>query len=327
MTPPLHRCAAACWLTGLGCSDLVVRNNDNDNDEPEAVTVTESFTQRDDARVDLLLVVDDTPSMTSARTAIAAATDTLVASLQEDGLAWQLGVTTTDITGTEQDPGLLRGDPWILTPDTPDPAAVLARTLDTPEGSPPTAGLGAATLALTEPLRSGGNRGLRRPDAALHIVILSDADDDSGDVLGVDPADAFLGLLEDEAAATGQPAVLSAVVGDPGRGCSGPAGTALPGDRYAEVAEATGGATASVCDPDLAGVVAQLGDLVTALDRSFVLQARPLADSLRIEVDGVRQDDGWRVILEESTVVFDTPPPRGASLEVRYTIDPGVEGS
>jgi len=325
MRPPARsRPASTSLLLGLGlsaCTEFVLREPKDTAVPP--VVVTETFRQAGSPRVDLLLVVDDTPSMSTARTALTEASGTLLDALEGGGLAWQMGVTTTDIEDSTR--GELHGDPWILTPATPSPAVALARALDVPEGLAPTGGLGAATLALTEPNRSGANRGLRRPDAALHIIVISDADDESGDILGVSPADAFLELLDDEADLTGQPARLSAVVGAPGTGCTGPAGTALPGDIYADVAERSGGAVASICDPDLGMVVSQLGTRVQAGERRFELQELPEADSVRVEVDGVRVDDGWGLVIEDSVaaVIFDEVPPPDTSISVRYTLAVG----
>jgi len=318
-------CVAHVGLLGLGlvgCTEFVLREPTDTATPP--VVVTETFRQAGSPRVDLLLVVDNTPSMSTARSALTEASGTLLAALSAGGLAWQIGVTSTEIELDGR--GTLLGDPWILTPVTPSPEAALARALDVPEGLAPTGGLGAATLALTEPNRSGANRGLRRPDAALHIIVISDADDESESILGVSPADAFLELLDDEADLTGQPARMSAVVGDPSTGCTGPAGTALPGDIYADAALQSGGAVASICDPDLGDVVSQLGTQVQAGERRFELQELPDADGVRVEVDGVRRDFGWALSIEDdvAAVIFTDPPQPDASIVVRYTLSSGA---
>jgi len=313
---------AACLAWGLpglgGCSEIAIR--DNPSPPAKEVTVTESFKQEAQPRVDLLFVVDHTPSMEPARSALAASASDLLSALNDDQLAWQLGVVSTDLESDLS--GVLQGDPWILTPHTEDSSAALRRALDVTPGQGPTGGLGAATRALTEPRRSDENRGFRRSDAALHVVVLSDADDESGSVLGVEPGEAFLDLLEDEAVRSGQPASLSAVVGDPGTGCTGAAGTALPGDTYAEVALASGGAVASICEADLGAVVLQLGTLVQEGTRRFPLQAEPVPSTVRVAIDNIRKDDGWVVELAPPALVLENPPPAGATLTIRYTLAP-----
>ena len=52
---------------------------------------------------------------------------------------------------------------------------------------------------------------------------------------------------------------------------------------------------------------------------SFPLQTEPVPDSVRVEVDGERQDDGWAV--EAIAIVFDTAPSPGATIGVRYEVD------
>ena len=178
-------------LTALGCTEFVVR--DRFRSSPSPVEVTETFEQQDRPRVDLLFVVDNTPSMESARADLTEAAADLVSALDDDRLSWQVGVVSTDIESDES--GLLHGDPWIITPSTPSPSSAIARALDIEDGGAPTGGLGAAVRALTEPLRSDENRGFRRPEAALHVVVLSDSDDESTAVLGLDPAGTFLDFL------------------------------------------------------------------------------------------------------------------------------------
>lgn len=304
------------FVVSAGCSELVIRGADPSL--PEAVVVTETFVQTAQTRLDLLLVVDDTPSMTTVREVLAQSSDDLLDALAESEIAWQVGVTATDITTEAR--GELFGDPWILTPATPDGATALARALAVPDGRAPSGGLGAATLALTEPLRSTANAGFRRPDAALLVVVLSDSDDMSSGVLGVDPADAFLGLLQDQADEHGHAARLSVVVGAPGYGCTGPWGNALPGDIYAQTAIASGGVVASICDADLVSVLADLSTDVQDGARRFPLQATPVEDSVRVQIDDVRQDDGWRIVWRPPAIVLDTAPPPGAEIAVRYTV-------
>jgi len=299
--------AAACVDFTLGTPDEVVT---------EPLVVEEHFTQAPLPQVDILWVIDDTPSMADEHVVLTAALAEFAGELQELGLSWQLGVITTDVT--TEDAGVLRGNPWILTPAEDDPAAAIAQAAAVgTDGMEPAGGLGAAWLALTEPLRSAENRGFRRADAGLHVIVISDSDDSSESVLGDDPAGAFAELLDDEAA-SGHNAALSAIVGDATTGCSGASGTALPGDTYLAVAAASGGATESICDADLSAVVTSLSDLSVEWQDTFQLQATPVPESVRVEIDGARQDTGWS--LETDAVVFDAPPAAGVDIGVRYEL-------
>jgi hypothetical protein len=309
------------WITLAaalaGCNEFGLRGRDDTVVEP--IVVEETFEQTALPEVDVLWVIDDTASMAAEQEALATAFGAFAAALDELGLAWQVGVTTTDVTTA--DAGALRGDPWILTPDTADLGAALAAAADVGTGgSAPEAGLGAAWLALTDPTASGANRGFRRSDAALHVVVVSDEDDHSATILGDDPATAFLDFLDDERSRTERDAVFSAVVGDLPSGCAGDDGAALPGATYAEVADATGGTLGSVCSPDLAPVTQAIGEASASYPTTFELQAIPVAETLRVAVDGTRLDDGWNLQADPPAIVFDDAPPAGAEISVRYEV-------
>lgn len=314
----------ATALPGCG-SDIFVRGNDDPVEEE--VYVTETFTQDALPKVDVLWILDDTGSMQEEQDALADAFPAFVDALESVGLNYHLGVITTDAVTDAA--GVLQGDPWIITPAVDDPAGAFAEAAAVGvEGLGPVAGLAAMILALSEPLASQENRGFRRPDAALLVVVVSDDDDTSDAVLGEDAVAAALALLD---AQDGDlPASLSAVIGDPGAGCNGALGDARPGDRFAEVAEGSGGAVESICDASFAEVIQGLGALSVAVERDFPLQTEPYTDDLRVSLDGARIDEGWALSRTPPVLRFDEAPEPGTVIEVRYQVEPSelaVEGS
>lgn len=307
--------ALVAALMLVGCSDFFLSRRQPEVADP--LTVTETFEQAPLPRLDLLWVIDDTPSMSDEHDALAAAMPAFADALQEAGVAWQVGVVTTD---PGEDLGVLRGDPWILTPSEAESLDLLLDTAAiTLLGREPASGIAAMVLALESPLRTDENRGFRRPDAALEVIVVSDGDDRSDAVLGPDAIDIGLSTLEAEADSTGRPARLSAVVGPRG-GCSGPGGSALPGLRYLELAEATGGTTASICEGHMESVIADLGASSVEWQTEFPLQATPETGSLRVAIDGLRADTGWSMATGPDRVVFDLAPAPGAVITVRYTV-------
>ena len=300
-----------------GCSDFFIRSQD-----PvvvEAVVVEERFVQEGLPELDLLFVIDDTSSMASEQVRLLEALEALPALLDEAGLSWQIGVVSMDLS--QEDAGLLQGAPWIITPEVDDPEDALRRAADLgTTGRPPEAGLAAAVLALSEPLRSTANRAFRRSTAALHVVVVSDADDDSADFLE-DPGADLLSLLLAEEGLSGQPARLSAVVGPEPSGCNGEDGsTATAGSTYLAVAEASGGTVESICEVDFAPVLAAIGELPISWPDTFWLQAEPVPATLRVSLDGVRQDEGWALMDEPWAIVFTLAPDPGAEVVVRYEV-------
>ena len=311
------RGALALALLPVACTEFRVGAR-----QPEltpGVRLEERFVQAALPALDLLLVVDDTPSMAAEQAALAAALPRLADALADAGLAWQAGVVTTTMDGPQA--GTLRGSPWILTPDTADLATALPDLARVgTAGAEPAAGLAALSAALLPPLRDGANRGFRRADAGLHVIVLSDADDRSDDLLGPDPVSAAAELLAAEAAATGRRAVFSAVVGPAPSGCSGPGGQALPAARYAALTAATGGTLASICAADLGPIADALAVEAAEYPTRFPLQARPRPATVRVSLDGAPVSSGWAVESSPPTLVFDAPPPAGATIRVRYEV-------
>ena len=310
--------ASLLAVTLIGCSDFFLsRKQPEVND---GMGVMETFQQSPLPQVDLLWVIDDTPSMADEHDTLAAAMPAFADELDEAGIAWQVGVVTTD---PGEDIGVLRGDPWILTPTEGDSLRTLLETANVNLlGREPAAGLASMVLALEDPLRSAENQGFRRPGAALQVIVVSDGDDRSDDLLGGDPVATALDLLESETARTGRPARLSAIVGPP-EGCSGPGGTALPGVRYLEVAESTGGATGSVCEGHFVDLVSSVGAASVEWQTEFPLQASPVPASVRVSIDGRRRDEGWTVETAPPRVRFDSPPAPGSEIIVRYDVEDG----
>jgi hypothetical protein len=283
------------------------------------VRLEERFVQAALPALDLLLVVDDTPSMAAEQAALASALPRLALALADAGLAWQAGVVTTTMEGPEA--GVLQGSPWILTPDTADLATALPALAQVgTAGAEPAAGLAAFSAALLPPLRDGANRGFRRAGAGLHVIVLSDGDDGSDDWLGPDPVAAAADHLAAEAATTGRRAVFSAVVGPAPAGCSGPGGQALPAARYAALVAATGGTLASICAGDLAPLADTLAVEAAEYPTRFPLQARPRPATVRVSLDGAPLDSGWAVESAPPTLVFADAPPAGAAIRVRYEV-------
>ena len=307
------------WLL-CSCNEFFLRG-----DEPVAVDpviVTETFVQEALPAVDILWVVDDTESMSQELQALGATADEFVESLNGFELSWQLGLVTMDTSGI--DDGILRGDPWIVTPETDDAAAVFEQTLALdPSGSAQEAGFASVLYALTPPVIDDENRGFRREHAALEVVFFSDGDDDgdSDAELDGDGLAMFLDLLSEEAARSGEPAVASAIVGDVPSGCFGEGNQqAVPGTRFAEAAKATDGIVASVCALELGPIVQKIGETGAVWPTVFHLQARPDPDTIRVEIDDVQIDDGWSISLDPSVIEFEQAPPADSRIVVQYEV-------
>jgi hypothetical protein len=306
-------------LTFTGCS---IENyfDDPDDQVTDPVWVTEYFTQVPLPKVDILWVVDTTGSMNEELLSLKSGFVSFVEDLELEQLNYQIGVITTDMS---VDGGLLHGNPWIITAELEDPGDSFAEAIDSlPVSVGIEAGLAAFIEALSEPLASDRNRGFRRNDAALHVIVVSDSDDESDDFLnGVPEVDAAK-FLTDESLRTGAPAWLSAVVGPEPIGCVGQGG-AVVGTAYIAVAEVSGGEVLSICEPELTDLFGGLGSLSFSYSAEFELQGRAAPDSVSVTVNGEAETEGWFVEVAPSRLVFDTPPVAGAQIEIRYRLEDG----
>lgn len=315
------RCAlpvrVAAW-TGLSllaaCGDWSLFKRSEEATDP--VVVEESFQQAPLPAVDVLWVIDNSCSMSEEQSALTSAFTAFVEGLDAYDLAWQTGVIATESSGDLV--GILRGNPWIVHPDLDDPVAAFADAAalgTTATGSE--AGLDAAWLALNAPLIDEANIGFRRDDAALHIVIVSDGEDQSGAVLGEDPVGAMVDFLATEAERTGRTAALSAIIGLPPDGCD----TAIASERYAEAATLSGGETGSICEADLSVVIEAISQASMDWQTRFPLQAPPAAGTVAVWIDELRQDDEAFTLEEDpATLVFLDAPPAGSTIRVRYEL-------
>lgn len=295
------RAARWCGLIALvGCQDFTLDPEDDEPTPPQAI-VTDAFVQEPASALDLLVVVDDTASMSQEQAALASAIPTWTSALDAVGVRWQAGVTTTDTSG--EDAGWLLGNPYVLSSGDGD--ALAARVTVGTDGQGPEAGFAAAIRAIELAADGGPNRAWRRADAALWVLFLSDADDSSD---AYPDAASFVAALP---AGTR----VSAIVGDPPSGCVTVQGSAKAGHRYLAAVEATDGISASICAPDFSGLADSVADAVAAGSTRFDLRATPIGGSVRVEVDGDRVD-AFRV--DGAAVVFDEPPAIGAEIRVTY---------
>ena len=138
--------------------------------------------------MDVVFVVDDSNSMEALQGSVAASAPGFFASLDATEIDYRIGVVTTDMNDPDRR-GRLIG-PIISTADT-DPAVPFAAAVQAGiTGSQLERGLGAAWAAMTPPLATHENLGLRREGARLAVVVVSDEDDcsDEGDLPSDQPA-------------------------------------------------------------------------------------------------------------------------------------------
>ena len=317
MATPRTPIAVGFALALSGCSEFSV--DDEDRTVSSTVAVESTFVPNPRPRVDVLWVLDNTASMDGELQHLIEHSGVVVATLDELEVSWQMGLIVTE---TESDSfGVLTGNPWVVTPSTNDPEIDFAALFDVElVSSSEGAGLSAAMAALAPGRLQVENRGFRRENAALHVVAISDEDDGSDRRTNGTPVESFNETLMSEVERTNLPAVLSAIVGPIPTGCVGQSGVALPADRYIAIAESSGGHVEPICSPDLAAIAERIAETSSEPQLRYALEGVPVENSLAVWMDGDRLLSGWFVDAGGPALVFESSPPKGAVIRIRYTV-------
>lgn len=287
--------------------------------EPTGIR-TDTFYQVARPQYDFLWIIDNTRSMGPAQDAMVDLWRGFYERIDAAGIAWQIGVVTTDLT---TDGGILTGDPWIITPDTPGGAETFVRNARVgTEGDGANLGLGALRTALSPPLTYDENQGFLRTGARLRVYVVSDSDDATaypggGNEVPVSDFVTFLAGLKSEL--VGMPA-FTAIVGPRETGCQGQTVSATAGDRYVELALATGGVPLSICAPGEALLREDL-TLPPRID-TFSLAYEPASDAIGVWVNAARAPEGtWTVVDQTLRFGEDHVPDYDAEIRVQYLYD------
>jgi len=204
--------------------------------------------------VDILFVVDDSGSMTSHQNRLSQNIPTLVEALLQTGVDFHAGVTTTS---PSKNVGHLRNG--FVTPSTPEPRAQLAANLLVgTNGDATEAVFTPVHAALSEPVKSGPNLGFYREDAALALVVISDAEDQSVNFDPIQFVD-WIKALKPQGQGITMQALL---VNNTSTGCMSDGGKPL---RTVEAVQKLGGDVHELCAPDMTSTISKVTQSIQAL--------------------------------------------------------------
>lgn len=277
--------------------------------EPSVDEVVDQWDLVDEMGTDILFFGDTSGSMAEELTTMGDKISVLIDSLSEYTDEWQL-IAVTGPTGCAVN--------GVLTPETPDYEALFSAGLQTPPGEDLVDewGLYNAQAAVEDSVPGGCNDGFIRDDARLHVIFISDEDDNSPGWDSGDP-NYWQAYVDAIYARKGDPDLLrfSGVVGPTPDGCDG----AEPGWGYADAIAAWGGTLLSICD-DWDTQVQMLVD--TTLEYStFHLSHWPDPTSLEVFVNGDAVSSGWSYDRNSNSVVFSSEAPvSGDEVEIFYLI-------
>jgi hypothetical protein len=263
--------------------------------------------------VDIVVVGDTSDSMADTLSNLTDNMVRFVSRLEEADADWHLMAVTGD-------DGCAQGG--VLDARTPQWEELFTTGITTKPGEDLVDewGLYNGAAALTQSEAGGCNEGFLRDEAYLHLVFISDEDDNSPGFDGSDPdywrtyVDAYQAAKDFDStklqlSAVGGPAPIGCSFADFARG-------------YWEAVQATEGDFLSICD-DWVYQLDALADSSVVQD-TFKLRANPYADTVRVFVDGLERIDGWSYRARDGTVVFVADPPFvGQSVTVHYTMGTG----
>ena len=274
-----------------------------------AATNEEYWSLPTEPAVDVVFFGDTSGSMTVELKTMGEKVTTFVDRLDDFTPDWQLlAVTGPDGCGVN----------GVLTPTTPDYAALFAAGVLTPPGEDKVDEWGLQNIAAAVEATDPGecNEGFLREGALLHAIFLSDEDDNSPGWEAGDPDywRAYTELIE---AKKGDPLLVrySSVAGPLPKGCHG----AEPGHGYVEATDASGGQFLSICE-DWSSQVELLAE-VTVAHRIFPLEHTPVPSTIRLYISAEERLDGWHYEAEPNEVWIDEDPPvSGQSVIIEYSI-------
>jgi len=300
--------------------------------DPTALAATQTDVYKQSPGVaDILWVVDTTGSMADERLSLASNFQHFVDALVAAKTDFQIGVTTTDMSSSGAQ-GKLVAHPTssgakvtLITNLTPNPQEVFIANTTFPSSRKRWA---QPFRAMATALQDGVNPGFIRKNAALAVIALSDADDESfGGV-------AYYARLLRSAKGRGWEnfTSFSAIAGTLPDGCYSPGeetffgSKADPPVRLADMVRRTGGVLASICDPHFDQSLTRVAEALNTLKRIFPLTLKPDPATIAVLIDGapIKQDaaNGWQYRPEINSIEFagDYVPPPGATISIFYAI-------
>ncbi|MFT7519146.1 MAG: hypothetical protein ACI9MC_001286 [Kiritimatiellia bacterium] len=260
--------------------------------------VVESFEMPVAPPVDILFAVDQSCSMEDDATRLGNNFKSFVAKINSVTTGWRVGVATRD-NGCFRD--------GFLTPATRNYQSKFSSAVLAWDGGSYTESLLTVVRNSMRESKGGCNAGFVRPDANLHIIMVSDEPEQSrsawntlvNEIRGLHPSGS-------------SHVKLSAVAGPYPSGC----GTAQAGNGYYQAVNATGGEFLSICDTDWARHIDKLAKASIEGLGKFDLSSTPDTRTLQVFVNSTLWTTGWH--MDGNTLVFDDTPPEGATITVQY---------
>lgn len=311
---------------------------------PVREVVFEKLVQASDNKVDILMVVDDSNSMSADNTKLAQKLQSFVADLTASGIDWQMCSTVTrsqDVYnngnfywGASRNwTGYLGSPAWILKSGATDPYAIFTNTMTA---------IGAGWAGTDD------ERGIKaawwnieyeqynkcyRSDASLAVILISDEDERSvGGNSGLqyytgeyktleedDQPQGFVNKIKQKFGIAKRFTFNSIIVkpGDAACMASQDAGGSKShyGYKYSELSQLTGGASASICDADYSANLYYFKDRIINTLSSLPLECAPVGD---VAVTVTPAMNGVTATIQNNNLVLNPAVLAGRTIKLVY---------
>ncbi len=283
-------------------------------------------------KTDVLLTIDNSCSMSDKQAAVANNFTAFLAHAFDAGIDFQIAATTTDdddggVFGFTGEQGRFVGDAGelILKNTTYNLAQEFSNKVNLgTNGSGTETGLSPSWKATTVPLSTTDNAGFVRDDAALGVVVVTDASDQA-----IWPAAFYYDGLRNVKGVR-RPNLFSfngmiALLATPPGTCTYDSGTGEDG-KYAAFIGATGGVKTEICSSNYPADLSALGNVAFGQRTTWYLLSTPdltAGHTLSVAIDGVPVPaSGYTYDPVGNAVIF-TPagaPRPGQKVTVAYTV-------
>lgn len=246
-------------------------------------------------KVDILWVIDNTPSMNKHQTVLAQRSSEFLQGLLGRKMDFRIAATTVDMrSGSTR--GAFVGSPSVITPTTANIYNAFNEKIMIPEEAYD-AEQGLAAMKRAFEIRGTTNAGFFRDDALLVVIVVSNEEDTSPDNAG--DYIQFLDTIKPRTPMGDRNWVFHfiGVTGAAGENCSTYGNYTEPGFRYMDLVNSSGGAKTTICTGDFAAALAGVEKRIYDTASRFYLDRVPDESTIAVYINStlIPQDaaNGW----------------------------------
>ncbi len=263
-------------------------------------------------KVDMVFMVDDSPTMAYHSDRLAASMPALVQSLLALKMDFHIVVVSSSMSPSKMRGGKFLGSPKVLTNGTPNLAAVLGRRLQLgADGSTRESGIESVMTALADKhLSTPDGQGFFREDALLSVIALSNEDDHSGLGTVADYTQFF--EQRKKPFDNGQKSWVFNFIGtlDTSARCPTNPDTSYTerGSTFIGLVNASNGQAESICSSDLTPAIKNIKARIIQVLTDFKLSRKPDVSSIQVFSNGApvprSNVNGWDYLPVENIIRF-----------------------